>query len=83
LSTQSLKKKRLGKFCVLFDYNTILLQIEDNLKFEMHPTFKKGFSGKTVFKQINFTVRTIYYTFSEATCFLRKMMFSQLSKGDK
>jgi len=48
----------------------------------MHPTFKKGFSGKTIFKQINFTVLAIYYTFSKATCFLRKI-FLQLSKSDK
>jgi hypothetical protein len=35
----------------------------------MHPTFKKGFSGKTIFKQINFTVLAIYYTFFEENVF--------------
>jgi hypothetical protein len=40
----------------------------------MHPTFEKGFSGKTVFKQIP----SLQFTTP-----LARKMFSQFSKSDK
>ena len=47
---------------------------------KMHPNFKKDFQEKKLCKQIHFTVRKIYYSFSEVTCSSKKSTFSRLSK---
>lgn len=43
-------------------------------------SFKEGFAETDFYKQIRFTVYKVYYSFSKATCFLRKVVFLRLEE---
>jgi hypothetical protein len=55
---------------------------EANSRFLRTP-LKTDFQKKNVCKQIHFTIRKIYCSFSEATCSWRKRILSRLLKSEQ